>query len=191
MKYPISNVKYQMSNKFRFIRNLKFSAGFTLIELLIVIVIIGILSTFVLANFIGIRARARDAQRKTDLRQIQTALQLYNSDLGYYPSKDLLEECGTDVPFTGDSSEGNGTVTYMQAIPCDPKDKSTPYHYLPDNTDGTGVCLNSGNSDTVCTRYKLYACLENGSDSDIDEKKNPSDQNLCTDGTHSYTVINP
>ena len=54
--------------------------GFTLVELLIVVAIIGILSTLLMANFIGVRQRARDAQRKADLRQIQSALELYRSD---------------------------------------------------------------------------------------------------------------
>lgn len=67
--------------------NFKFSIqkGFTLVELLVVIAIIGILSSVLLANFIGVRERARDATRKSDLKQIQSALELYRSDKGSYP----------------------------------------------------------------------------------------------------------
>ena len=155
--------------------------GFTLIELLIVIVIIGILSTVVIANFVGIRARARDAQRKTDLRQIQTALQLYYSDNGYFPPDTDFPDCGG--PFSAD------TVTYMQEVPCDPIGEGLSYHYESYTTGGLGGCVAQPDGSYICESYKLYACLENGSDSEIDEV-----QEDCGDegsNRHSFTVINP
>ena len=60
------------------------SAGFTLIELLVAIGIIGILASFLLANFVGVRQRARDGVRKSDLRQMQSALEMYRADQGQY-----------------------------------------------------------------------------------------------------------
>jgi general secretion pathway protein G len=54
--------------------------GFTLIELLVVIAIIGMLSALLVPNFMGARERARDAQRKSDLKQIQKALEMYRQD---------------------------------------------------------------------------------------------------------------
>ena len=47
----------------------KQSTGFTLIELLVVIAIIGVLSSVVLASLNTARARARDAERLSNLRE--------------------------------------------------------------------------------------------------------------------------
>ena len=59
--------------------------GFSLIELLVVISIIGVLSAVLVANFMGMRERARDAQKIQDLGAIKNALRLYYNDNQSYP----------------------------------------------------------------------------------------------------------
>ena len=135
-----------------------------MIELLLVLAIIGILTSFLVANLIGAKARARDAQRKSDLRQIQAALELYRADQNVYPP---LPSCGSQL-------SANGTV-YMQKIPCDPLTKNSYIYAL----------QNGG------TTYSLTACLENGNDSQIDTKNGGTNNPACTQGTYSYTVNNP
>lgn len=137
--------------------------GFTLIELLIVLAIIGVLTSFLMANFIGAKARARDAQRKADLRQLQSAFELYRSDQGSYPTTGQLPACGNN------SLSANGTV-YLQKIPCDPQSGSYSY-----TSNGT--------------TYTLRACLENANDS----QKDSSNKAPCAGGTKnwSYTLTNP
>lgn len=48
--------------------------GFTIIELLVVIAIIGVLASIVLTSLASARARARDARRISDLKQMLTAI---------------------------------------------------------------------------------------------------------------------
>ncbi|MEK7559175.1 MAG: prepilin-type N-terminal cleavage/methylation domain-containing protein [Patescibacteria group bacterium] len=135
--------------------------GFTLIELLIVIVIIGVLSAILMANFVGVRQRARDAQRKSDLRQIQSALELYRADVGNYPLASpgiYSTSCPTSGPFI--------TAAYMQKVPCDSSPNGStyaPYGTTP-NSAGNYIYTAglSGNNNT----YYLYACLENTNDND-------------------------
>ncbi|MGH7245715.1 MAG: type II secretion system protein [Candidatus Levyibacteriota bacterium] len=143
----------------------KWSGGFTLIELLIVIAIIGILAALLMANFVGVRQRARDAQRKSDLRQIQSALELYRADVGSYPDTSTFSSCGSGA------SLANGTTIYMTTIPCDP-------------LSGTSYAYSSASS----TTYVLIACLENSSDS----QKDSTNVSPC-DGTtnFSFTLQNP
>jgi type II secretion system protein G len=145
--------------------------GFTLIELLIVIAIIGVLATLLMVNFVGVRQRARDAQRKSDLRQIQSALEIWRSDNGSYPAS---SEFGTacNAPLVH-----NGT-TYMAKLPCDPS-TNTGYIYVSSGGIGTSA------------GYSLYTCLENTGDSQKDTSNDSTTAN-CTGTTNwSYTLNNP
>jgi len=60
--------------------------GFTLIELLVVIAIIGILASVVLASLSDARGSARDSQRISDIRSVITALEIYRTREGQYPT---------------------------------------------------------------------------------------------------------
>ncbi len=64
----------------------KNNKGFTLIELLVVIAIIGLLSTLSVVALNNARAKARDANRISDVKQSQTALELYFNDCNGYPN---------------------------------------------------------------------------------------------------------
>jgi len=60
-------------------------SGFSLIELLVTISIIAVLSAVLVANFMGMRERARDAQKIQDLNAIKSALRMYYNDNQSYP----------------------------------------------------------------------------------------------------------
>lgn len=116
--------------------------GFTLLELLIVIVIIGILAVLIIPNLASGPARGRDSQRKSDLRNIKTALESYYNDNTSYPAASSLK---TDL-------EG-GSSPYMKTVPTDPKTKAD-YTYTPSPSGGP------------YTSYTLTVTLENKSDKD-------------------------
>lgn len=59
--------------------------GFTLIELLVVLAIIGLLSVLSVMALGSARKKANDAKRLSDIKQIQTALELYFTDNNSYP----------------------------------------------------------------------------------------------------------
>lgn len=127
--------------------------GFTLIELLVVVSIIGVLATLVVANLNSARGRARDAARKSDLKNLSTGLRLYFNDKGVYPSNNTSGEilgcgaAGTSLCNWGEAWTV-GTTTYMPKLPIDPlSDQSYKYE------------LGAG-SDS----FTLSGCLENKSD---------------------------
>lgn len=122
----------------RSLKDIRGNKGFTLIELLIVIVIIGILAVLIIPSLTSGPARARDSQRKADLRNLKTALESYYNDNNAYPtSLSVLEQ---------------GSVPYIKIVPTDPETKQA------------FVYITSGNPPNS---YILKATLENKNDKDI------------------------
>ena len=63
-------------------------AGFTLIELLLVLVILAVLAAIVVPKFTGRSEQARSAAAKTDISNIETALNAFEVDTGRFPKTD-------------------------------------------------------------------------------------------------------
>lgn len=137
----------------------KISKGFTLIELLVVVSLIGVLTTLVVANLNSARERARDATRKSDLRNIQTALRIYYNDEGSFPTSSSNRIVACDGTCTWGDVWTNDSITYMNTLPNDPlPDQSYRYLYIDDDS------------------YTLKSCLENQSD---DKGEVEADSSWC------------
>ncbi len=120
--------------------------AFTLIELLVVIAIIGLLSTFSIIALNTARARSRDARRVSDLKQTQTALEMYYNDNGQYPPA-----------ITAGDSLATNSIIYMDIVPKPP----LPADYA--SCAGTTIYTYSARvfNGAANGTYSLNCCLGN------------------------------
>lgn len=139
--------------------------GFTLIELLVVIAIIAILAVIIILNLTQARKKARDAQRKDDIRSLTVAIELFYDDKNKFPGTTNRTYKSTE---TSDSLGGaifgkTGTYlgTYLKGDVKDPLNKDNYYYYYiykgdskytlcandmeidSNANDGSKYCLNS------------------------------------------------
>jgi type II secretion system protein G len=109
--------------------------GFTLIELIVVIAIIGLLSTLAVVALGSARTKARDAKRLSDIKQVQSALEIYYSDNAKYPTAVESVVLGTGGAVCLDNSTAGWSATcsnpYMSVVPKDPG--SNGYSYVSAN----------------------------------------------------------
>ena len=138
--------------------------AFTLIELLVVVAIIAILSSIVMTNFASSRSRARDAERISDMGQVQLALELYFDRCKSYPSA-----AGTWLVVPGNNcSAGVNLGSFISVLPVPSMLSTNPYVYS-----------TSGND------YILKATLEKYNDVLADDKRELHDS--CTFVLNSST----
>lgn len=139
-------------------RHLRSQAGFTLLELIVVMAIMGLLIAVTASTFQTSRIKGKDGRRKSDLKQIQNALEAYMNDHSVYPQASAptggsIVACGgsgtTACAFGSAFTDENGTV-YMAQIPSDPSSPTLQYLYL-------------ASSDQK--QYQIFTYLENTQDS--------------------------
>ncbi|HEY5383275.1 MAG TPA: prepilin-type N-terminal cleavage/methylation domain-containing protein [Candidatus Paceibacterota bacterium] len=97
--------------------------GFTLIELLVVVAIIGVLASIILVSLNSARTKARDAQRVSDLKSLQGALEAYFGNNGVYPNPVTIcpghpyAQIWSSWPSCWSN---NFTSTLLPTVPADP-----------------------------------------------------------------------
>jgi prepilin-type N-terminal cleavage/methylation domain-containing protein len=124
--------------------------GFTLIELLVVIAIIALLSTLSVVALNSARAKARDARRLSDIKQIRTALEMYFDQNMAYPANPSVTTtlgltnsiCLTSNGWTTTAGCSSG-ILYMQNVPDDPQGVGTSiYKYTVGGGAGSTYTIN-------------------------------------------------
>ena len=115
--------------------------GFTLVELLVVMVILGLLASLVLPNFLGQVGGARKKTALVQIRTLGTALDAYALDTGSYPSTSHGLVALVEKPSGQDRWDG----PYLKGkIPNDPWGKA--YEYVGPGDSGSG----GGDYEIVC-----------------------------------------
>lgn len=105
--------------------------GFTLIEVMVVVVILGILAAVVVPKIMSRPEQARIVKAKQDILAIQSALDLYKLDNGYYPSTDQGLQALVSKPTSDPIPRNWKSDGYLQQLPTDPWGQS--YQYINDN----------------------------------------------------------
>jgi general secretion pathway protein G len=102
--------------------------GFNLFEIMVVVVILGLLATFIIPKIAGRPDEARVIKARSDIQTLETALDLYRLDNGTYPSTDqgleALVERPNGEPIPRNYRDGG----YIKRLPPDPW--KHPYQYL-------------------------------------------------------------
>ena len=116
-------VKQQLAKK----PEKKTQTGISIIEVLIVVSILLLLMVALYRTISRDVEKARDADRKKDLKDIKIAFENYYNDKGCYPPAGSLENCGSTA-----------LAPYLAQIPCDKKEQA--YLYLPVNNAASQPC---------------------------------------------------
>jgi prepilin-type N-terminal cleavage/methylation domain-containing protein len=126
--------------------------GFTLIELLVVIAIIGLLSTMAVVALNNARTKSRDAKRVSDIKQIQTALEMYFTDQNNYPAAGTSDDALALLQTSG----------FFAALPTNPTPNGHAYKYAVCSSNGA-TCGDDGDvAEGNRASYTLTYELEGG-----------------------------
>ncbi len=108
-------------------------SGFTLIEIMVVVVILAVLGALVVPKILENVDKARVTRAQSDIRAIQTALDLYRLDNFKYPTTEqglqALVKQPADPTITNYRTDG-----YLPSVPKDPW--NNVYQYASPGTDG-------------------------------------------------------
>ncbi|MEN6575348.1 MAG: type II secretion system major pseudopilin GspG [Phycisphaerales bacterium] len=97
-------------------RRSSIARGFTLIELMIVVVILGLLATTVMPKILSKPDQARRTKAMVDIRSVQSALAMFKTDTGRFPTTaEGLQALVANPGLKGFDPDG-----YLEKVPTDP-----------------------------------------------------------------------
>jgi general secretion pathway protein G len=97
-------------------QNYLLTAGFTLIELMIVVVILGLLATIIAPRILNRPEQVRRMKAAVDIRSIESALALFKTDTGRFPTTSE----GLEVLVSNPGIKGYNSDGYLDKLPKDP-----------------------------------------------------------------------
>lgn len=108
--------------------------GFTLIEIMVVMVILGLLVAIVAPNIMGRSDQAKVTIAETQLKNIQSALDLYRLDNSHYPSTQQGLEALVSRPSGSPEPKNWNQDGYLKSVPEDPW--GNQFQYVSPGTEG-------------------------------------------------------
>lgn len=119
------------------------SGGFTLVELLVVLVILGLIIGIVAPRAVNFLSRAKSDVARIQIESFATALDLYQLDVGRYPTT----QEGLDALVSSPASSAGWRGPYLRgdAVPLDPWER--PYRYVAPGPAGKPYGLTSLGAD--------------------------------------------
>lgn len=100
--------------------------GFTLIEIMVVVVILGILAATIIPQFIGTTRDAKISAAKSQVAELESALERYYVHMDSYPTTEEGLKVLTDPPANDDGKKWRGP--YIKQLRNDPW--GNPFQYL-------------------------------------------------------------
>lgn len=144
----------KIKNYRTFFNRLKDKA-FTLLELLVVIGIIAIIVSLGFASYSTTQKKVRDAKRKSDLKEIQNALEQYYAVCGSeYPDEVSSTYC-PDGAIDTSIVCNSPSLIIMDNVPTDPKTGNSYCYDLGPNRDTYILSTEVGAMETESTQFRL------------------------------------
>jgi len=112
----------------------KKQSGFTLLEVMVVVVILGILASFVVPNLLGNKEKADQQKAITDIVALENALDMYKLDNSVYPTTDQGLDALVSKPSASPEPRNYRDGGYIKRLPNDPW--GNEYQYLSPGDNG-------------------------------------------------------
>jgi type II secretory pathway pseudopilin PulG len=130
--------------------------GFTIVELLLIIVVIAILAAIVIVAYNGVRERAQNSTRQSDLTSVRRIIEAYNAQNGEYPQTTNLSPANwhsTDVRTDSHCFNGSQDTDWIPGVQSLPQSNPNPGG----GVDGTGGCYlyASNGSDYILSAWNM------------------------------------
>lgn len=109
--------------------------GFTLLEVMVVVVILGVLASFVVPNLLGNKEKADQQKAVSDITALENALDMYKLDNSVYPTTDQGLEALVKMPSGSPAPRNYQDGGYIRRLPQDPW--GYEYQYLSPGDNGT------------------------------------------------------